>query len=318
MENLLWIVIIGGFFYYRFKKREKETQQETQRILRVERENEESRRLVLLARAEMEAKKPGKPAIAKSKTKSQGTKSAKNLASVPMKKTTSNKSGFKPTYDGPLFAQPGERSRLFSYASYSGRYEVDAPFSLIDFETSGFHPNNARILEVAVIKISASGEILDEYSTLINPEDGNVGRTDIHQITLSMVKNAPTLFEIMGDLLSILDSSIVVAHNAKFEENFLDAAFREVGIEHPLMPTIDTLWLSRQVLDLPNYKLGTVIDEFEVSFPNAHTALGDVRAMSKVLPEMLEMASGISFPSQLMSSPGFARTGKTLPRKSNA
>ena len=53
------------------------------------------------------------------------------------------------------------------------------------------------------------------------------------------------------------------------------------------MPTIDTLWLSRQVLDLPNYKLATVIDEFGYEFQDAHTALGDVRAMAKVLPEML-------------------------------
>ena len=72
------------------------------------------------------------------------------------------------------------------------------------------------------------------------------------------------------------------------------------------------------MLDLPNYKLGTVIDDFGVSFPNAHTALGDVRAMSKVLPEMLEMASVLTFPSQLNPSPEFLRTGKTVPRKSNA
>jgi DNA polymerase III alpha subunit (gram-positive type) len=217
-----------------------------------------------------------------------------------------------------MFAQPGEKSQLFSYASFAGKYEVDAPFSLIDFETSGFQPGSARILEVAVIKIDAEGNILDEFTTLINPEDGNVGRTDIHQITLGMVKNAPKLSEVVGNLLSILDSSIVVAHNARFEENFLESAFREVGVKHPLMPTIDTLWLSRQVLDLPNYKLATVIDEFGYEFQDAHTALGDVRAMANVLPEMLKLGKGITFPSQLKKSPSFDTTGKVLPRKSNA
>jgi DNA polymerase III alpha subunit (gram-positive type) len=223
-----------------------------------------------------------------------------------------------PTYEGPMFAQPGEKSQLFSYASFSGMYDLDAPYSLIDFETSGFQPGSARILEVAVIKIDANGNILDEFTTLINPEDGNVGRTDIHQITLEMVKNAPRLSEIVGDLIKIVDSSIVVAHNARFEENFLESAFREVGIKHPLMPTIDTLWLSRQVLDLPNYKLATVIDEFGYDFEDAHTALGDVRAMANVLPEMLELGKGITFPSELQKSPSYAATGKVLPRKSNA
>lgn len=249
--------------------------------------------------------------------------SSKNSATEATPKRTASSGsksrtpGWKPTYDGPMFAQPGEKSALFSYASFEGIYELDAPFSLIDFETSGFHPGSARILEVAVIKIDAKGKILDEFTTLINPEDGNVGRTDIHQITLGMVKNAPKLSEVVGDLLSILDSSIVVAHNAKFEENFLESAFREVGIKHPLMPTIDTLWLSRQVLDLPNYKLATVIDEFGYEFQDAHTALGDVRAMAKILPEMLELGKGITFPSQLKKSPSFDATRKVLPRKSN-
>jgi hypothetical protein len=115
----------------------------------------------------------------------------KASAKASSKKTTtsgssSRSTGWKPTYDGPMFAQPGEKSALFSYASFSEAHEVDAPFSLIDFETSGFHPDNARILEVAVIKINAKGKVLDEFTTLINPGDGYVGRTDIHKITLKM------------------------------------------------------------------------------------------------------------------------------------
>ena len=223
-----------------------------------------------------------------------------------------------PAYKGPNFAQPGEKSGLFSYASFIDKYEINAPFSLIDFETSGFHPNNARILEVAVIKINSKGEIQDEYTTLINPEDGNVGPTHIHQITLNMVRNAPRISEILGDLLKILDSSIVVAHNARFEENFLESAFREVGISHPLMPTIDTLWLSRQVLNLPNYKLESVIDAFGYDFEDAHTALGDVHAMTRVFPELLKISDTIKFPSKLLKSPSYDATGIMTKRPSRA
>ena len=271
-----------------------------------------------------EEPKPAKKAAAKKATPAKATaeKKAAPAKKAPVKKAVSKASqsrapGWKPNYDGPMFAQPGEKSQLFSYASFKGMYELNAPFSLIDFETSGFQPGNSRILEVAVVKIDSHGKILDEFTTLINPEDGNVGRTDIHQITLAMVKNAPKLSEVIGDLLNILDSSIVVAHNARFEENFLESAFREVGIKHPLMPTIDTLWLSRQVLDLPNYKLATVIDEFGYDFEDAHTALGDVRAMTRVLPEMLELGKRISFPSELLKSPKYNATGKVLPRNFN-
>lgn len=306
MDAIWGILLIGGAVFYFLNRAGNAKVAHQQRQARLDAEIKASGKKIA-----QESKKP----IAKTPVK-------KSVAKAPEKKAAPKRSqsrtpDWKPTYDGPMFAQPGEKSQLFSYASFEGLYELDAPFSLIDFETSGFQPGSARILEVAVIKIDSQGKILDEFTTLINPEDGNVGRTDIHQITLGMVKNAPKLSEIVGDLLRILDSSIVVAHNARFEENFLESAFREVGIKHPLMPTIDTLWLSRQVLDLPNYKLATVIEEFGYDFEDAHTALGDVRAMTRVLPQMLELGKGISFPSELLKSPKYNATGKVLPRKSN-
>lgn len=304
------IVLVGGVIFFFLNKAGNAKVAEQQRQARLIRQEME---LKLSAKKETSAKNK---ATTKEPVRKPTTKAPTKKVSTSVSKTRA--SGWKPTYEGPMFAKPGEKSQLFSYASFSGIYELDAHYSLIDFETSGFQPGSARILEVAVIKIDSQGKILDEFTTLINPEDGNVGRTDIHRITLGMVKNAPKLSEVIGDLLSILDSSIVVAHNARFEENFLESAFREVGIKHPLMPTIDTLWLSRQVLDLPNYKLATVIDEFGHDFEDAHTALGDVRAMAKVLPEMLELGKGITFPSNLLKSPSYASTGKVLPRKSNA
>ena len=309
MDTFWTIVFVGGVIFFFLNKAGNTKVEEQQRVAR-------------LARQDMETKVTKIQSSIKKKAPSNAPE-RKPAAKAPIKKAPTSMARKsptvgRPTYEGPMFAQPGEKSQLFSYASFSGMYDLDAPYSLIDFETSGFQPGSARILEVAVIKIDASGNILDEFTTLINPEDGNVGRTDIHQITLGMVKNAPRLSEMVGDLIKILDSSIVVAHNARFEENFLESAFREVGIKHPLMPTIDTLWLSRQVLDLPNYKLATVIDEFGYDFEDAHTALGDVRAMANVLPEMLALGKGITFPSELLKSPSYAATGKVLPRKSNA
>ena len=309
MDSFWAIVLIGGVIFYFLNKAGNAKVAEQQRQSRLTRQNTEIKASTKKA-SSVKAMPTTKPPVKKSESKATSTQ-------APSSSSKSRAPRWKPTSDGPMFAQPGEKSQLFSYASFEGMYEVDAPFSLIDFETSGFQPGSARILEVAVLKIDAQGKILDEFSTLVNPENGNVGRTDIHKITLGMVKNAPRLSEVIGDLLNILDSSIVVAHNARFEENFLESAFREVGIRHPLMPTIDTLWLSRQVLDLPNYKLATVIDEFGYEFQDAHTALGDVRAMAKVLPEMLELGKGITFPSQLKKSPSFNTTGKVLPRKTN-
>ena len=299
MESFFsWLLIGGAFIVFKMRKTAKLAEQRRQ-IEEISKSNAKKTRIANKSPVKKKTVNKPPPIIS------------------PRVSSKSRSSDWVPTYDGPMFAKPGEKSDLFSYASYMGAHKIDAPFSLIDFETSGFQPDYARILEVAVIKIDLQGNILDEYTTLINPEDGNVGRTDIHQITLNMVKKAPKISEVVGDLIKILDSSIIVAHNARFEENFLESAFRESGVKHPLMPTIDTLWLSRQVLKLPNYKLATVIEDFGYDFEDAHTALGDVRAMARVLPEMLAMGKSIKFPSKLLKSPIHSATGKVVPRKKN-
>lgn len=202
----------------------------------------------------------------------------------------------KRTYSGPLFAQPGEKGKLFGFADKSGKHELDAPFAIIDLETSGFNPPGSKILEIAVLKIDKDGNEIDRFETLIDPEDGNVGRTDIHGIDIQMLRGAPTFEQVSGRILEIIQDSIVVAHNARFEENFLAFQLNEAGHDLDLIPALDTLWLARNTIDLPNYKLDTVVNGFNAQILDAHTALGDVIAVSKILPEMLSRIGNIYFP----------------------
>lgn len=210
------------------------------------------------------------------------------------------------TYLGPQFAQPGEKSNLFGYGDFSGQNLIDEPFSIIDLETSGFSPTENKILEIAILKIDKYGNELERFTTLINPETDDVGRSDIHKISLEMLKDAPTFQEVSGRLFEIIENSIVVAHNARFEENFLFYEFLNCGHELPIIPALDTLWLARKTQVLPNYKLETLVSSFNLSFHNQHTALGDVVAVSNILPKMLSIAKPIFYPT----------TFKKLPKKS--
>ena len=137
---------------------------------------------------------------------------------------------------------------------------------------------------------------------------------EIGRITFQMVKHAPTFAEAMDPILRILQNSIVVAHNARFEENFLVSEFRSAGVSLPLLPAIDTLWLARQILNLENYKLDTVIASYRERIDEAHTALGDVRAMAKVLPRMFESSPKVFFPVPFSELPRIDTTFKAKPR----
>lgn len=219
-----------------------------------------------------------------------------------------------PTYEGPMFAQPGEVGKLFAYGAYQGEFELDGSYSLIDLETSGFNPPQAKILEIAILKINVDGDVIEEFSTLIDPMVMDVGRTDIHGITLKMLKHAPTFAEAVGPILKIIENSIVVAHNARFEENFLVKGFEMAGVALPSLPALDTLWLSRQILDLENYKLDTIIASYNERIDDAHTALGDVRAMAKVLPRMFEESKKVFYPKAFSELPQVNAPFKAKPR----
>ena len=206
-------------------------------------------------------------------------------------------------YSGPLFAAPGTVSSIFGYGSYESENTIPSQFAIVDLETSGLSPSTGRVLEIAVAILDLNGKVTNHFSSLINPQDGNVGRTDIHGISLSDISDAPTFTEISGNILTLFNNSIIVAHNAKFEEKFLAMEFAASNLQLEPMPALDTLWLSQILLELNDYKLHTVMKHFGKDFTNAHTALGDVLAISKILPDMIQMASPIKYPVQLSELP---------------
>lgn len=190
-------------------------------------------------------------------------------------------------FQGPKFAQDGSRGAIFSYASFNKGEELDVPFSLIDLETTGLDHKDHRVIEVAVRKIDSKGTLIEEFSTLINPEREDVGPTFIHHIKSEDLHDAPLFEEVAPLLMEKLSGSIVVAHHAAFEDKFLASELRRIGFGVPEIPCLDTLWLSRNVLELPNYKLATVTSVFGVDDSDAHTALGDVRMVSQILPMLI-------------------------------
>lgn len=217
-------------------------------------------------------------------------------AYTPTQKPKARKKSSAPFYTGPLFAAPGTISTVFGYGSYESEIELPQQYAIIDLETSGLSPNNGRVIEIAIAVTDLNGKITNQFSSLINPGDGNVGRTDIHGISEYDISGAPTMEEISGNLLKMLQNSIVVAHNAKFEEKFLAMEFQKSNLDLPVLPALDTLWLSQIVLNLNDYKLNTVISHFGKEIENAHTALGDVLAVAQILPEMISLASPIKYP----------------------
>jgi DNA polymerase III subunit epsilon len=218
--------------------------------------------------------------------------------------------------EGPLpFAQPGMRGRLFQYGGDGPGFPVDAPYAVIDIETTGFSPARGdRIVEIAIVRVDASGRIEDQYSTLVDP-GRDVGPALVHGISNSEVRDAPTFEEIAGELLARMDGAVVVAHNATFEERFLAAEFARMGVAIPLNPALCSLWLARRTLQAPNHRLGTLARAAGLPTADAHTALADARTVAALLPRMLTVhGQPLRYLTGLRPMPELDREGRAKTR----
>src|SRR3972149_2586656 len=98
----------------------------------------------------------------------------------------------------PLVAAVAAPSDRLAYAQEGSIKNME--FAVLDGETAGLYPGgHDRIVEIAVVKITGAGEILDEYATLVNPRR-DLGPVGIHGIHATAVISAPLFEDIAGDV----------------------------------------------------------------------------------------------------------------------
>ncbi|HEX4063216.1 MAG TPA: exonuclease domain-containing protein [Streptosporangiaceae bacterium] len=181
-------------------------------------------------------------------------------------------------------ASPAEL-RLYERTMYE-RTLADTDFVIVDLETTGWTPGEARITEIGAVRF-AGGRVVGEFSTLINP--GQPIPPDIAELTGisdAMVASAPRIKTVLPGFLAFAGSSVLTAHNAPFDLGFLIAACSDCGLRWPGFPVLDTVILARQVLgetEVPDCKLSTLARYFGSPTSPCHRALADAKATAAVL-----------------------------------
>lgn len=156
----------------------------------------------------------------------------------------------------------------------------ESVYVFIDVETTGLSPTKDAIVQVSALRFFGQ-KAVDGLNSYINPLC-SIPResTAIHGITDDKVKDSPTIDEIKEPFMNLVKGAILVGHNVTFDLNFLDHAFQGAldGVEY-----IDTMWIAKSLLDLPNYKLETVADYAEFHPEGGyHDSLTDCTATAAV------------------------------------
>ena len=170
-----------------------------------------------------------------------------------------------------------------------GQNMEDATYCVLDLETTGFSFRTEKITEIGIMKVK-NHEVIDEFSTFVNPEKPIPQRVvEVTNITDEMVKDAPTIEEVLPKALEFIGDSVLVAHNADFDIGFLKYNAGELGLK--LGNTyIDTLRLAKDLFpEYKKYKLGIIAENLGIKVEVAHRALDDVDTTVKVFNVMLDM-----------------------------
>ena len=171
-----------------------------------------------------------------------------------------------------------------------GRSLIALPNSyvVVDTETTGLDFEFCEIIEISAIKVQ-DGLVVDRFSSLVQPspylEVSDDGRksvafvssfiTALTGITNEMLAVAPPAQDVIPSFLSFAGDSILLAHNANFDINFIFDAAQTMGLAFG-NDFIDTLRIFRKALpDLSHHRLIDVCNALAVPYEQAHRAEAD-------------------------------------------
>lgn len=122
----------------------------------------------------------------------------------------------------------------------------DRGWAVIDVETSGFRPGQARIISLAVLGLDAAGRLEQSVVSLLNPKV-DPGPTHVHGLTAAMLDGQPQFADIAGEVADVLRGRTLVAHNVAFDYAFLAAEAEIAEAELPVDFVMCTVELARRL-----------------------------------------------------------------------
>ena len=112
------------------------------------------------------------------------------------------------------------------------------------------------------------------------------------------VRNAKSFAECADQILDFIGDSILVAHNADFDYNFLNSELVRIGRKPLDNPVIDTLDLARSMQDRKGICLGQIARSYGIRYDEdvAHRADYDAEVLANTYMNMLNNLKHIQNP----------------------
>ena len=163
---------------------------------------------------------------------------------------------------------------------------------VLDTETTGFSPRKEEIIELAMLRVSRTGETreFDKFIRLSPGRSIPPKIVELTGITGAMLENEGVSKEeactALADMLS-LERPLLVAYNAQFDLSFLYYFLKGFGKASALknVKMLDALTVYRDRRPFP-HKLCDAVAAYSLVSQNTHRAIDDTKATYELLCAM--------------------------------
>jgi DNA polymerase-3 subunit epsilon len=168
-------------------------------------------------------------------------------------------------------------------------FSLSRPLAFFDLETTGLNTTSDRIVELALIRVSPQGDVLERVRRFNPGIPIPPDATEIHGITDADVADEPPFSATAKSLVELLENCDLGGFNIRrFDIPLLLAEFKRAGVSFSIqgrrLIDAQTIFHRQEPRDLSaaaRFYLGREHRE-------AHTALGDIRTSAAVLSAQLE------------------------------
>jgi DNA polymerase III epsilon subunit family exonuclease len=168
----------------------------------------------------------------------------------------------------------------------------EAAFVVFDLETTGLSAERSRICEVGAVRVRAL-ELVDTFQSLVDPgvplPDPVARLTGLREQEL---RGAPRVSTVVRRFLDFAGDDLLVAHNARFDQRFLERQLLVMHGRRLSEPPLCTAALARRLLEGRRRRVGlaSLAQFFGVATTPCHRALPDAEATAEVLVHLIGLA----------------------------
>src|SRR5262245_29789953 len=161
---------------------------------------------------------------------------------------------------------------------------------VVDTETTGLDPANARVVEIGAVRIARGRrDGAPPFRRLVDPGvPVPAAATRVHGIDDAALAGAPPFAQIWPDLARYVGDALVIGHSVGFDLAVLKRECERADIAWARPPTLDTRLLAEVAEpELAGYSLDEIASWLGVEVADRHSALADADTTARVFAALL-------------------------------